>query len=300
MGDLDRMEAAHERDERRAATQRAAGDCCVGSKSLLTGGERSAALTLVGGRPGPEAAASLRRRAAAIERRLCAGGAVTLRARGGGLGSGRPAAGGDRPRSGRGIPFRDPGVSRRHALLRATGTSSSSRTPARATGVRLGGARLNREPLPCAARASSRLGRDDGSGSSANGRGGVAKRQRASIASCVALAGTATLAIETLSPAARADIGDLGKRVRLHRRLEVAVRVDGHLIGPDCDLLHGDAIEVVGVGRAAGGRMNEPDDLADADGAERAGDPMGAALALRRHLERHSGDGGRASASRAC
>jgi tRNA A-37 threonylcarbamoyl transferase component Bud32 len=37
--------------------------------------------------------------------------------------------------------------------------------------------------------------------------------------------------------------------------------------------------------------MNERDDLADADRAERAGDPMGAALALRRHLERHSGDG---------
>ena len=37
--------------------------------------------------------------------------------------------------------------------------------------------------------------------------------------------------------------------------------------------------------------MNERDDLADAERAERAGDPMGAALALRRHLERHPGDG---------
>ena len=37
--------------------------------------------------------------------------------------------------------------------------------------------------------------------------------------------------------------------------------------------------------------MNERDDLADADRAERAGDPIGAALALRRHLERHAGDG---------
>ncbi|HSY38083.1 MAG TPA: protein kinase, partial [Polyangia bacterium] len=36
---------------------------------------------------------------------------------------------------------------------------------------------------------------------------------------------------------------------------------------------------------------NERDDLADADRAERAGDPIGAALALRRHLERHAGDG---------
>ena len=37
--------------------------------------------------------------------------------------------------------------------------------------------------------------------------------------------------------------------------------------------------------------MNERDELADADRAERAGDPIGAALALRRHLERHAGDG---------
>ncbi len=37
--------------------------------------------------------------------------------------------------------------------------------------------------------------------------------------------------------------------------------------------------------------MNERDDLADAERAERAGDPIGAALALRRHLERHAGDG---------
>jgi tRNA A-37 threonylcarbamoyl transferase component Bud32 len=37
--------------------------------------------------------------------------------------------------------------------------------------------------------------------------------------------------------------------------------------------------------------VNERDDLADAERAERAGDPIGAALALRRHLERHAGDG---------
>jgi tRNA A-37 threonylcarbamoyl transferase component Bud32 len=37
--------------------------------------------------------------------------------------------------------------------------------------------------------------------------------------------------------------------------------------------------------------VNGRDDLADADRAERAGDPIGAALALRRHLERHAADG---------
>jgi tRNA A-37 threonylcarbamoyl transferase component Bud32 len=37
--------------------------------------------------------------------------------------------------------------------------------------------------------------------------------------------------------------------------------------------------------------MNARDDLSDAERAERAGDPIGAALAFRRHLERHPGDG---------
>jgi hypothetical protein len=36
--------------------------------------------------------------------------------------------------------------------------------------------------------------------------------------------------------------------VRLERRPDVAVRVDGNLIGAGCDLLHGDVVEVLGTG----------------------------------------------------
>ena len=64
-----------------------------------------------------------------------------------------------------------------------------------------------------------------------------------------ALAGTAPLPIETLLPGTEGlTIGMTGNLIRLHRRPDVAARVDGHLIGPDCDLLHGDLIEVVGSG----------------------------------------------------
>ena len=78
-----RMEAAHERDARRAANHRAAGDLLHRFEALLTGGERLRALSLVAAVSGLEATASLRLRATAIERRLCHGGAVSLRAPGG-------------------------------------------------------------------------------------------------------------------------------------------------------------------------------------------------------------------------
>jgi len=64
-----------------------------------------------------------------------------------------------------------------------------------------------------------------------------------------ALAGIAPVAIETLLPGTEGLTVEIaGSLVRLHRRSDVAARVDGHLIGPDCDLLHGDLIEVVGSG----------------------------------------------------
>jgi hypothetical protein len=39
-----------------------------------------------------------------------------------------------------------------------------------------------------------------------------------------------------------------GPEPRLERTLQVAVRVDGRLIGPGCDLLAGDVIELVASG----------------------------------------------------
>ena len=250
MGDLDRMEAAHERDARRAATHRAAGDLLHQFEALLTGGERMRALALVAAVSGLEEAASLRLRAAAIERRLCHGGAVSLRAPGGAWVriAPLPTELGRDPASG--IPLRDPSVSRRHALLRAEGDDIVIADLGSRTGVRLGGARLEEgAALPLR-----------GSGEIALGATTVLKFQAAPglvvfeaagglDRGLQALAGAAPLPIEALLPGTEGlTIEAGGNLVRLHRRIDVAVRIDRHLIGPDCDLLHGDVVEVVGSG----------------------------------------------------
>ena len=250
MGDLERMEAAHERDARRTATHRAAGDLLHRFEALLTGGERMRALTLVATVSGLEATASLRLRAAAIERRLCHGGAVSLRVPGGSWVrvAPLPTEIGREPASG--IPLRDPAVSRRHALLRAEGDTIVIADLGSRTGVRLGGARLEQgAALPLRGSGELALGSTTvlrfqaATGLVAlEGASGLDRGMRA-------LAGTAPLPIETLLPGTEGlTIGMTGNLIRLHRRPDVAARVDGHLIGPDCDLLHGDLIEVVGSG----------------------------------------------------
>jgi len=250
MGDLDRMEAAHERDARRAASHRAAGDLLHRFEALLTGGERMRALEMIAAISGLEATASLRLRAAAIERRLCHGGAVSLRAPGGAWVrvAPLPTEIGRDPASG--IPLRDPAVSRRHALLRAEGDDVVITDLGSRTGVRLGGARLEQgAALPLRGTGELALGATTvlkfqaGAGLVAfEGVTGLDRGLRA-------LAGTGPVAMETLLPGTEGlTIGTACNLVRLHRRPEVAARVDGHLIGPHCDLLHGDVIEVVGSG----------------------------------------------------
>jgi hypothetical protein len=247
MGDLDRMEAAHERDARRTATQRAAGELLHRFEALLTGGERMEALALVAAAPGGEEAVSLRLRAGGIERRLCHGGAVSLRAPGGAWVriAPLPAELGRDPASG--IPLRDPAVSRRHALLRAEGDDVVIEDLGSRTGVRLGGARLEQgAALPLRGAGTIALGATTVLQFQASaglvvfeGASGLDRGLRA-------LAGHAPLPIEALLPGtAGLTIDVSGNRVRLHRRPGVAVRVDGHLIGPACDLLHGDVVEVV-------------------------------------------------------
>jgi hypothetical protein len=250
MGDLDRMEAAHDRDARRAATHRAAGELLHQFEALLAGGERLRALELVAAASGVEEAASLRLRAVAIERRLCHGGAVSLRVPGGAWVrvAPLPAELGRDPASG--IPLRDPAVSRRHALLCAEGGDVVITDLGSRTGVRLGSARL--EPgaaLPLRGTGTLALGATTVLRFQATaglvlfeGASGLDRGLRA-------LAGDAPLPIEALLPGtAGLTVAVAGNLVRLHRRPDVAVRIDGHLIGPACDLLHGDVVEVVGSG----------------------------------------------------
>ena len=250
MGDLDRMEAAHERDARRAATARAAGELSRRFEALLTGGERMGALMLVAAASGMEEAASLRLRAAAIERRLCHGGAVSLRVPGGAWVrvAPLPTEIGRDPTSG--IPLRDPAVSRRHALLRAEGDLVVIADLGSRAGVRLGGARLE-----AGAALPLRGGGEIGLGATTvlkfqaaaglvafEGASGLDRGLRA-------LVGAAPLPIEALLPGTLGLTIEVAQDlVRLHRRAGLAVRVDGHLIGPFCDLLHGDVVELVGSG----------------------------------------------------
>jgi FHA domain len=250
LGDLERMEAAHAREESRTTARRGAGDLLHRFEALLAGGERRGALAAVALVAGVEEAATLRQRAASVGSRLCRGRAVSLRAPGGAwlrlaaLPSeiGRDLAAG--------VPLRDPSVSRRHALLRAQDDGVYLEDACSRGGISLGGARL--QPgvalLLCGAGeltlGSTTVLRFRATDSSVifEGTGGLDRGLRA-------LVGAAPLPLFALFPAADGlwiEISD--DAVRLGRRADLAVRVDGQLIGPGCDLLHGDLIEVPSAG----------------------------------------------------
>jgi hypothetical protein len=250
LGDLERMEAAHAREESRTTARRGAGDLLHRFEALLAGGERRGALAAVALVAGVEEAATLRQRAASVGSRLCRGRAVSLRAPGGAwlrlaaLPSeiGRDLAAG--------VPLRDPSVSRRHAHRRAQDDGVYLEDACSRGGISLGGARL--QPgvalLLCGAGeltlGSTTVLRFRATDSSVifEGTGGLDRGLRA-------LVGAAPLPLFALFPAADGlwiEISD--DAVRLGRRADLAVRVDGQLIGPGCDLLHGDLIEVPSAG----------------------------------------------------
>ena len=250
LGDLDRMEAAHEREARRRAVQRAAGQLLHQFEALLAGGERMRALHAVASASRIEEAASLRLRAAEIERRLCRGRAVGLRAPGGSWirVAPLPAEIGRDPASG--IPLRDPAISRRHAALRVVGDDVVVADLGSRAGVRLDGVRLEAgATLPL--RGSGQIGLGPTTVLSfETGAGGVALEATGGLDRGLrALAGAAPLCFAALLPGTEGLAIELAEElVRLRRRADVAVRIDGHLIGPACDLLHGDVVEVVGSG----------------------------------------------------
>jgi hypothetical protein len=250
LGDLDRMEAAHEREARRTAAGRAAGELLRRFETLLTGGERLAALTAVTAAAGIAEAASLRQRASSIERRLCHGRAVSLRAPGGTWVrvAPLPAEIGRDPAMG--IALRDPAISRRHAALRIVGSDVVIADVGSRAGVRLGGVRLEAGvELPLRGSGEIALGPttllrfEVAAGVvSLEGVGGLDRGLRA-------LLGEAPVPLEPLLPGtAGLAVAVARDLIRLERSSDVPVRIDGNLIGPGCDLLHGDVVDVPGTG----------------------------------------------------
>ncbi len=254
LGDLDRMEAAHAREERRAATARAAGETLRRFEALLTGGERLRAVVAAGAISGIDEAATLRERAAAVERRLCRGRAVSLRAPGTGWVRVAPLPAEIGRDADLGIPLRDPAVSRRHAVLRSGPDGVVIEDCGSRAGVRLGGARLEpgvalalRDQGEIALGATTTL---------AFRPAGAPPPDEPTVTWLIEvtlgldrgariLAGVAPVPLGPgLAGADGLSIQIVHDVVRMERPPELAVRVDGQFIGPACDLLHGDVIEI--------------------------------------------------------
>jgi hypothetical protein len=246
LGDLERMEAALERDERRASDRREAVEAMRRFEALLTGGERRAALLALAGPARVEEIPTALAAAARIEGRLVAGRAVTLRAAGGPSVrvAGLPAAlGRDRAAE---VPLRDPAVSRRHALLKAAAGGISIEDAGSRGGVRIAGARLESQlvlrgsgELGLGATVPLRYVATEGA-VVFEGTSGLDRPLRA-------LVGVEPIPLALVFPSADGlDLAFEDGGPRLLRRPDLQVRVEGHFIGPTCDLLHGDVVEVVG------------------------------------------------------
>jgi len=250
LGDLERMEAAHARDDHREAARRGTGDLLRRFEELYTGGERLRALDALALLTGVEEAVTARQRAAGIESRRCRGRAVGLRAPGGSwlrlalLPSeiGRdPAAG---------VPLRDPSVSRRHALLAAGDGGVYLEDAGSRGGIVLGGARLDSGvALPLRGAGELAIGPTTVLRFLATPTQVLFEGVRGLDRGLRALVGTAPLSLAPLFPLADGLAIEMGSGlVRLSRRADLAVRVDGHFIGPGCDLLQGDIVEIPSTG----------------------------------------------------
>ena len=246
LGDLDRMEAAHAREERRLATARAAGETLRRFEALLTGGERLRAVIAAAAITGVEEAATLRERAAAVERRLCRGRAVSLRAAGDFWLRVAPLPADVGRDADVGVPLRDPAVSRRHATLRATPEGIVVEDCGSRAGVRVGGARLAPGvAIPLRGEGEIALGLTSALSFRAAGDGLLVEVTRGLDRGARVLVGAAPVPLGAALPAAEGlAVQVLHDVLRLERPPELAVRVDGHFIGPACDLLHGDVIEI--------------------------------------------------------
>jgi hypothetical protein len=248
LGDLERMEACLERDQQRRRRRQAVADAVRQFEALVAAGERHAALAATQALPVDDLEASgALAEAREVERRLCRGRGVSLRLPGGEVVrlAGTPATIG---RDGLcEIVLRDPGVSRRHAVILADGAQGLSLSDAGSRGgTRLGPAALGGQ-LPL--RGDGEVGLGEHSVLrfrvispalvEVKGTTGLDRTLRAFVSReplplSMVVGGAEGLMVRFDGPACR-----------LERTAATSVRVAGRLIGAGCDLLHGDVIDVV-------------------------------------------------------
>lgn len=254
LGELEQMEACLSRDEERHRAHRAAIGAVRDIEALAAAGERLAALRLAETIPEglPESAAA-RQAAARIGARLIRGRSVTLRllddrASGSFRYAATPATLGRDPLAE--VVLRDPGVSRRHALIVVVGDEISVTDTASRTGTFVGGARLT-SALALRGTVEVALGTSCRLELQARPEGRVILRGLSGLdRGVLAMVGAGALPLGDLIP----DAGgawlefDLSG-VHFCRPLELQVRIAGQLVSPRVDLLHGDALDL-GSGQA--------------------------------------------------
>jgi len=251
LGDLERMEACLDRDQKHRQRRQSIADTVRRFEALLAAGERAAAVVVATALPAEdfEASAALAE-ARDVERRLCRGRALSLRLPGGELVrvAATPATIG---RDGLcEVVLRDPGVSRRHAVIMTDDGAELTLADAGSRGgTRLGPAAITgRLPL----RGEGQVGLGEHSqlrfrtvvpGTvELTGLTGLDRVLRALVSGGPVPLWAAASGAEGLS--LRFD----GPACRLERSPATSVRVAGRLVGTGCDLLHGDVIEVVSTG----------------------------------------------------
>jgi hypothetical protein len=249
LGELERMEACLSRvDERRGAVRRVR-EARQQFETLMAAGERLAAVELCQAAADPsDDGRQLGLLARRTSERLCRGRSVSFR-----LGDGRvlrvaevPAVLGRDPDVE--LPLREPTVSRRHArfvagedILRLE--DAGSRGGTRLNGLPLAGAIPVRGSGEVALGASCRL--------TFEARPPILELRGASglDRGFWAVVGTAPIDLGPwLGLPAPLQLDFLSGVARVRRHATLSLRAGGTLVGAGCDLLHGEVLEVVGVG----------------------------------------------------
>ena len=263
MGDLEQMETALAREDARLRARREALDDIRTFETLMAAGERRAALLAAARIPGgAPTAAAIRQRASEVESNLVREHALSLRTTARVAGGTAGAASVIRYAAipavlGRDlnaeVPVRDPGVSRRHAVIVSRGGELVIEDAGSRTGVRIAGAALD-AALPLRGDGELGLGRDCRIQFQTPAPGRVILRGASGLdRQLIAVVGIDPFPLDELIPGAAGVWLELGAGMpRLARALGTSVRVGGHLVGPACDLMHGDMIEIAPASNGAG------------------------------------------------